>query len=200
MGCGHPCSHSSVHKGVIPLSVPLFPLQDPAHSTDPPALVCGALSLLTTVYRDTPQGSAPTGPNLVLGKDQCREMCRASWHRCQGTRGALLCPWHEGKPELQPLLRCETRGSDALQMKGNHTWFHFLSHSCCPLFPLQATGTAHGEEGAQKRFYCKKTPPSYSCRSQFLWDQLFSPWVGLGWLCVLAKNSGCSEGVGGSSL
>lgn len=54
---------------------------------------------LTPVYGVTPQGPPP-----VLGQDQCREMGRASWLSCQGTRGALLYPWHEGKPELQPPL------------------------------------------------------------------------------------------------
>lgn len=178
--------------------MPVFPLQVPAPSTDPPVLGCGALSLLTTVYRDTPQGSAPTDPP-VLGQDQCREMGRASWHRCQGTRGAVLCPWHEGKPELQPLLRCETRGSDALQMKGNHTWFHFLSHSCCPLFPSQAAGTAHGKEGAQKPFYCKKTLPPIPALPSPCGISLFPPgqsWAG----SVICQEFGMQRGVGGSSV
>lgn len=129
--------HSSAHKGVFPLFVPLFP------STDPPALFCPCSPL----FIGTPLALSP-----VQCQDQCRETGGASWHSCQGTRGVSCTPWPEGKAELQPLLRCETRGTDALQMKRNHPWFHFLSHSRCALFPSHPAGTAHGKEAAQKRF------------------------------------------------
>lgn len=77
----------------IPLSVKVFSL---------------CLSQLTTVYKDTPPGSALTGPVTL-----CREMGRASWHSCQGTGGFSCTPGMRGN---QSCSRCSGAKREAVML------------------------------------------------------------------------------------
>lgn len=193
--------HSSVHKGVFPLSVALSPQQDPSSQHRPSSPGVWGSVQLTTVYRDTPQGSAP---GLALSPFWAR-ISAGKWAELPGTaaraRGGLSCT--PGMRGSQSCSRCSGVKREALmlcRLKETTPGSFSCPIPAVPSSPHKCQGQPTARRQHRNNFIVRNHPPPTPAVPNPCGISFFSHWAGLGWIRVLAKNSGCSEGVGGTSV